>query len=114
MKLLFDQNISFRILKSIEAHYPEAVQISQTKLNNPTDREIWNFAKENNYTIVTFDSDFNDLLTLYGLPPKIIWLRVGNTSTKNLAAFFIQRHEIIEEFINHVNYKDIGCLEFDE
>ncbi len=114
MKLLFDQNISFRIVKLIRDRYPDVAQITQLELSNPTDREIWKFARENNYTIVTFDSDFNDLLTLYGLPPKIIWLRLGNTSTQKLADFFIHRHDIIQEFISHPNYRDIGCLEFEE
>ena len=113
MRLLFDQNISFRIIKLIQDHFSDCGQVRQLSLENRTDREIWNFARDNNYTIVTFDSDFNELSTLLGPPPKVIWLRLGNTSTKYLSDFIIQRREIIHDFINDSKYKEIGCLEFD-
>ena len=59
------------------------------------------------YTIVTFDSDFFDLNTLYGFPPKIIWIRTGNTTTKNLEIIFKDKFELIKLFIE----EDYGCLE---
>jgi predicted nuclease of predicted toxin-antitoxin system len=112
VKLLFDQNISFRILPLIQSKYPEAAQVKGLNLVSKTDIEIWQFAKINGYTIVTFDSDFKDLATLFGHPPKIIWLRLGNSSTKNLADFFIQRDQLISQFISDLKYSDISCLEF--
>lgn len=81
MKLLFDQNISFRIIKKLEDFFPEASQVRICGLENKSDREILEYAKDNNYSIVTFDADFYDLTVLNGHPPKIIWLRLGNTST---------------------------------
>lgn len=58
MKILFDQNISFRIIGKIKHLYPEAKQIRELGLENSSDMEIWNFANKNQYTIITFDSDF--------------------------------------------------------
>ena len=58
MRLLFDQNISFRVIKGIMDIYPDAKQVMEVNLENPTDLEIWLFAKKEGYTIVTFDSDF--------------------------------------------------------
>ena len=58
MKLLIDQNISYRILKQIEFDFPESKHVSQLGLYNATDIEIWQFAKSNSFHIVTFDSDF--------------------------------------------------------
>ncbi len=107
MKLLFDQNISFRLLKRIIDLYPDSKQVLELGLENSTDREIFDFAQRNNYTIVTFDSDFFDLVTLYGFPPKIIWIRTGNTTTKNLELILKAKYELIELFIKE-NY---GCLE---
>jgi predicted nuclease of predicted toxin-antitoxin system len=66
MKLLFDQNISFRILSKIKAHFPEAKQVRQLGIENYSDIEIWKFAKENKFTNVTFDADFFDLSNLKG------------------------------------------------
>ena len=114
MRLLFDQNISFRLTKALSAVYPESQQVRTLGLENFSDKKIWTFAKENQYSIVTFDADFYDLVTLYGHPPKVIWLRLGNTSTKNLAKIFERHFEIIKSFLTDSNYSDIGCLEIDE
>jgi predicted nuclease of predicted toxin-antitoxin system len=81
MKLLFDQNISFRVISEINGLFPLAKQVRELGLENYSDRSIWEFAKKENYTIVTFDSDFFDLNLILGSPPKIIWLRIGNAST---------------------------------
>ena len=47
MKLLFDQNISFRLINKISEDYLEAEQVKQLGLENYTDLEIWGYAKEN-------------------------------------------------------------------
>ena len=111
MKLLFDQNISFRIISRIIALFPEAKQVRQLGIENYSDIEIWKFAKDNNYTIVTFDADFFDLANLKGHPPKIIWLRFGNTKTDFLAETLNLRNLIIKDFILSKEYAEIACLE---
>ncbi len=93
-----DQNISFEVAKRIQDIFPDAKHISDLGLQNYTDLDLWNYAKVNDYTIVTFDSDFNDLSTLKGFPPKIIWLRTGNTSTNNLIELFHAKNSIIKGF----------------
>ncbi|WP_205649736.1 DUF5615 family PIN-like protein [Aequorivita ciconiae] len=60
MKLLFDQNISPRVLRRITPHFPSSSRIRFEGLTNASDNLIFKFAKENQYTIVTFDSDFVD------------------------------------------------------
>lgn len=111
MKLLFDQNISFRILGLVANNYPLSIQVRVAGLENKSDLEIWQFAKANAFTIVTFDSDFYDITLLKGHPPKIIWLRSGNTNTKNLAAILIRKKDTIAEFITSEKFKNLGCLE---
>ncbi len=75
--------------------------------------EIWEFAKKNDFTIVTFDADFFDLTSLKGHPPKIIWLRIGNTTTENIANLFKERHELIKDFVHNSDNKDLACLEIE-
>jgi predicted nuclease of predicted toxin-antitoxin system len=99
MKLLFDQNISHKILKKIVDIFPDAKQVKELNLDKSSDTEIWKFAKDNNFVIVTFDSDFMDLSILKGAPPKIIWLRVGNTSTIHLASIIRSKYESIKSFV---------------
>ncbi len=113
MKLLFDQNISFRLLRKIEIQYPEAKQVKELKLENSTDMQIWEYARVNHFTIVTFDADFFDIANLKGHPPKIIWLRTGNTTTINLEKLFIDKRELIADFILNPVLKNIACLEID-
>lgn len=113
MKLLFDQNISFRILRKLEQVFPEAKQVRELGLENYSDRQIWNYAKGNNYSIVTFDADFYDLSNLYGYPPRIIWLRTGNRRTNDIAELLISRSDIIREFLTNPLYKELACLEID-
>jgi predicted nuclease of predicted toxin-antitoxin system len=113
MKLLFDQNISFRITKLISSKYQIVKQVRELELENSTDMEIWKFAKSNGYTIVTFDSDFYDLSVVNGCPPKIIWLRFGNSSTENTPKVLLDNQELINDFVRDSNYKDLSCLEID-
>ncbi len=114
MKLLFDQNISFRIVKKLRDFFPFAAQVKELGLENKSDREIWNFARDNNYAIVTFDSDFFDLSNLLGAPPKIIWIRVGNINTIELTNLIIKKKGIIHEFLINDTLSEISCLEIDE
>jgi predicted nuclease of predicted toxin-antitoxin system len=110
MKLLFDQNISFQLIKRIVDLFPESKQVRELGLENSTDIEIFEYAKKNDYAIVTFDSDFCDLNILKGFPPKIIWIRTGNTTTENLEKFLRNQHDLIKLFLN----EDYGCLEIIE
>jgi predicted nuclease of predicted toxin-antitoxin system len=111
VRLLFDQNISFRIISKIETTFPDAKQVRKLGIENYSDLEIWKFAKENKFTIVTFDADFFDLSNLRGHPPKIIWLRFGNTKTNFIAEIINSKNLIIKDFIKSTEYSEIACLE---
>ena len=114
MKLLFDQNISFRLVKKIQDIFPDSVQVREIKMENQSDISIWKFAKENKFTIVTFDSDYADLSAYYGSPPKVIWLRAGNMTTENLEKLLRKSSDRIKDFIVNEEIKNIGCLEIVE
>jgi len=111
VKLLFDQNISFRVLRRILDEFPESSHVKDFDLVSASDEQIWLFSKENEYTFVTFDADFYDFATLYGHPPKVIWLRIGNTSTDNLIRVLTSNANTIKNFIADETYKGISCLE---
>ncbi|MCL6460516.1 MAG: DUF5615 family PIN-like protein [Flavobacterium micromati] len=111
MKTLFDQNISFRILSEIKAHFPKAKQVKQLGIENYLDIEIWKFDKENQFTNVTFDADFFDLSNLKGRPLKIIWLRFGYTFINVVFAHLIAKASIIKDFTILKAYSEIACLE---
>lgn len=82
MKLLFDQNLSPRLPLLLADIYPGSIHIRELGMKDATDTEIWNYAKANNFVIVSKDSDFQARSLAFGHPPKFIWLRVGNCPVK--------------------------------
>jgi predicted nuclease of predicted toxin-antitoxin system len=93
VKLLFDQNLSPRLVRHLHDLYPDSAHVSQLGLDRAGDVEIWAFAQKDGYTIVSRDTDFNDLATLRGFPPKILWIRRGNCSTNDVEKI-LREHEI--------------------
>lgn len=101
LRLIADENISWRIKKLI----PQWDILPSNEIK-PGERLgdflIWKYAKENQYTILTFDEDFSELQNLYSFPPKIIWLRTGNIATKMISNRLIGlENEIIGFIGNH-------------
>ncbi|MBW8332990.1 MAG: DUF5615 family PIN-like protein [Prolixibacteraceae bacterium] len=113
MKLLFDQNISFRITKKLKSYFSDCFHVSDCGLSDCEDPVIWKYAKDNDFLIVTFDSDFYDISMINGHPPKIIWIRTGNLTTNEIAQLMIQNHESINSFLNNPEFMDIACLELE-
>ncbi len=101
MSLLFDQNISYRILKELLPSFPESKQLREVGLEGKQDREIWKWAKDNRFAIVSFDADFVDLAMLFGFPPKVIWLRLGNSSTSRIASHLLAKSKEITAFLEN-------------
>ncbi len=111
MRLLFDQNISFRIVKKIQLAFPGSKQVGQVGLNQASDGVIWEYAKQNNFSIVTFDSDFYDFSLINNSPPKIIWLRTGNFSTNNIAEVLLREADNIKYVLQETDGEARHCLE---
>lgn len=77
MKLLFDQNLSRKLVTQLADVFPGSSHVQFHGLEVNTDTEIWEFAKTNDFCIVTQDVDFAERSRLYGSPPKVVWLRCG-------------------------------------
>ena len=113
MKLLFDQNISFRIVSKLNSVFPNSKQVREIGFEDIRDKLIWDFAKESDFTLVTFDSDFSDIASLKGNPPKIIWLRGGNMTTNGIVELLKNHQEIIKQFVESEGLKFISVLEIE-
>ena len=100
MNLLFDANISWRIIKILREHFTTVSHANEINLSQPAkDIEIWNFCKNHNFIIITHDDDFEKLALTKGFPPKVIILKTFNKSTVELANLIINKKEVIESFI---------------
>ena len=95
MKLLFDQNVSPRLVTLIADLFPGSSHVSLLGLERATDMEVWAYARTNDYFIVTKDADFADLAVIHGFPPRIIWVRLGNCSTQQIEQALRRNHPTI-------------------
>src|SRR5438874_2021286 len=86
MKLLLDQNLSWKLVNQLEELYPGTTHIKFVLTTAADDHDIWLFARENGFVIVSKDDDFEQRSILSGHPPKVIWVRLGNCKTSDIAA----------------------------
>jgi len=84
MKLLFDENLSPRLVEMLADVYPDSAQVDRVGLGSASDAVVWEYAKAQGFVIVSKDSDYQELSTIKGHPPKFIWLRRGNCSTRQI------------------------------
>jgi len=99
MTLLFDHNLSPRLLDRLVDAYPQSQHVFLLGMDQVSDRQIWDYAKQHQLTIVTRDSDYNDLSVALGFPPKVIWIRRGNCSTQMIETILRSAQDAIDEFL---------------
>ena len=95
MRLLFDQNLPPRLVDSLSEFFPDSIHVMNLRLDQASDREIREYASQNDYTIVTKDADFGDLNLLFGFPPKVVWIRRGNCSAREVENLLRENHDSI-------------------
>ena len=81
MKLLFDQNFAPRLVTRLSELFPGSIHVQDVGLGSASDAQIWTYASENGFTLISKDADFSDRVEVLGFPPKIIWLRKENCPT---------------------------------
>lgn len=100
IRLIADENISWRIKKLL--HQWDVLPANEiNKGKRLSDFLIWQYAKENQYNILTFDEDFSELQNLYSFPPKIVWLRTGNISTGLICKKLLEIEKGIVSFLTN-------------
>jgi predicted nuclease of predicted toxin-antitoxin system len=98
MRLLFDQNLSPRLVDRLNDVFPQALHVSQVGLSRAPDEALWDYARVNALVICTKDTDFLDMSVLNGFPPKIVWLAPGDYTTAQVEALLRQHAGEIEAF----------------
>ena len=98
MKLLFDQNLSHRLVTALANEFPGSEHVRNVGLRDAPDTEVWNYAKTNGFAIVSKDSDFHQRSLVLGYPPKVIWIRLGNCSTNSVASLVKTHVEALQDF----------------
>ena len=97
MKLLFDQNLSHKLPARLKDLFPHSEHVRSRGMERAPDEVVWIYAKTHGLAIVTQDADFSERSRLFGAPPKIIWLRCGNTTPAAIEQMLRSAYEAIVE-----------------
>jgi len=100
MKLLLDENLAPKLAKSLGDIYPDSRHVSECGLKQSPDEAVWEYAQTNDFAIVSKDSDFEQRGLLRGFPPKIIRIRSGNCSTRDIERLLREYSVAIHTFNN--------------
>ncbi|MEX0874710.1 MAG: DUF5615 family PIN-like protein [Actinomycetota bacterium] len=103
MRLLFDGNLSYKLVERLADLYPDAVHVSQLDLQRAGDRTVFDHAAEHGFAIVSKDEDFHQLAFLYGPPPKVVWIRLGNCTTRAIESELRNSSDRLTEFETDVD-----------
>ena len=98
MRLLFDQNLSHRLISQLRDLHPGSEHVRNIGLRSVEDISIWEYAQENDLTIVSKDTDFRHRSVSYGQPPKVIWIGLGNCTTAQVEFVFRRHHNEVVSF----------------
>ena len=79
--------------------YPHSTHVREIELESSSDPAVWNYAAKMGYAIVSKDADFRQRSFLYGAPPKVIWIRIGNCSTTQIVELLRRRRNEVQAFL---------------
>lgn len=98
MKLLFDENLSPRLSQALADEYAGSVHVRSLGLRGADDQQIWDYSRTHGFAIVSKNTDFRERSFVEGLPPKVIWLDVGNAGTRVIADLLRRERQRAETF----------------
>lgn len=99
MKLLIDENLPDALIDVVSERFPGSAHVKQLALTTTDDEVIWRFARDNDFALLTQDSDFERKAALRGAPPKVILVRTGNIRTQLLRPIITAQLDRIEHFL---------------
>lgn len=108
MKLLLDENLSRRIVPFLQIAFPGSSQVALLGLETVADAQIWRYAKENGFVIVSRDSDFHERSLIEGHPPQVVWLKIPNRSRSIILNILLEHRIEIELALLQ---EDRACVE---
>lgn len=98
MKLLFDENLSHKLARRLDDIFPNSIHVRDVGLKATDDPLVWEYARDNDFMIVSKDVDMHDLSLVFGNPPKVIWVRLGNCSTSDVENLLRREFDVIKAF----------------
>lgn len=99
MKLLFDHNISPELIDLLRDLFAGSEHVYNLDLHQADDADVWEFAREHDFIVVSKDADFAELSMARGFPPKLVWLRLGNCRTTDIEELIRGNNRYIAELV---------------
>lgn len=100
MKLLFDENLSHKLARRLIDLFPDSIHVRDVGLKSSDDPLVWKYAQQNDFVIISKDADMHDRSLLFGYPPKVIWVRLGNCSTRQVEELLRRDFDTIQMFFD--------------
>lgn len=100
MTFLIDENLSWRLGRRLEDWFPGCRHVTACGLERANDAEIWAYARAHGLHLLSKDDDLRGLVEVRGVPPKLVWLRMGNVTTQQIAAAMEQSAGLIQAFLS--------------
>jgi predicted nuclease of predicted toxin-antitoxin system len=99
MKILVDQNLPPVLADFLQRDFPGSAHVRSVGMRDALDSDLWRYARDEGFTIMSKDADFRQRSFLFGHPPKVIWIRTGNCPTARLWAIVEGSRILIQRFI---------------
>ena len=98
MKLLFDEQLSPRLVRALSDVFPDSAHVESVGLERADDESIWRYAAAHGFVIASKDADFAELAVFRRGVPKVLWIRRGNCTTNEIENLLRQHAEEIVAF----------------
>jgi predicted nuclease of predicted toxin-antitoxin system len=98
MKRRFDHHLSHKLVGRLADLFPDSAHVRHVNLHEANDRAVWEYARVNGFAIVSKDEDFHQHSFLYGAPPKVVWVRLGNYTTVDIEQALRRHHTDLLNF----------------
>ena len=108
MKLLLDENLSRRLVPFLVHDYPGTSQVSLLGMEQASDMDLWRYAKQESFVVVTRDADFQEIALVHGHPPSVIWLKTENPSKAVTLKLLLDYREHI---VQALQFDGLGIVE---
>ena len=99
MRLLLDENISWRLAAYLRPHCTALLHVRDIQLDNSPDTSIWRYARQHGYDVLTKDEDFLRLVLAEGFPPRVVAVQNAQVPVKELTAFLLARLPQLQSFL---------------
>jgi predicted nuclease of predicted toxin-antitoxin system len=98
VKLLFDQNLSHKLARRLTDIFPDSTHVREVGLKEANDPLVWDYAKQQSFMIISKDADFHQRSFVFGFPPKVVWVQLGNCTTDEVEQAIRKYFTAIKDF----------------